>query len=60
VGLRYSVSPLDPCILNDLVDRPNRVSDSDGDFLLIEAAESLPTWISPSNSQNRVRPSSYW
>ncbi|KAI9144712.1 SGT1 protein-domain-containing protein [Paraphysoderma sedebokerense] len=30
------------------------VTDSDGEFLLIEAAEVLPNWINPSNSQNRV------
>ncbi|KAG9314597.1 SGT1 protein-domain-containing protein [Chiua virens] len=29
-------------------------SDSDGEFLLIEAAESLPHWVSPSNATNRV------
>ncbi|KAK9112928.1 hypothetical protein Scep_020447 [Stephania cephalantha] len=31
-----------------------RVWDSDGDFLLIEAAYSLPRWINPDNSLNRV------
>ncbi|KAF8489579.1 SGT1 protein-domain-containing protein [Gautieria morchelliformis] len=30
------------------------VFDSDGDFLLIEAAEHLPAWVTPSNSENRV------
>ncbi|KAJ3750022.1 SGT1 protein-domain-containing protein [Lentinula detonsa] len=30
------------------------VSDSDGDFLLIEAADVLPRWVKPTNSQNRV------
>ncbi|KAH6917569.1 SGT1 protein-domain-containing protein [Coprinopsis sp. MPI-PUGE-AT-0042] len=30
------------------------VFDSDGEFLLIEAAEVLPHWVSPSNSENRV------
>ncbi|KAL5534603.1 hypothetical protein ACEPAG_1066 [Sanghuangporus baumii] len=30
------------------------VYDSDGEFLLIEAAEYLPSWITPSNSENRV------
>jgi len=34
------------------------VLDSDGEFLLIEAAEALPSWVKPSNSENRVRPSS--
>ncbi|KAJ2928898.1 hypothetical protein H1R20_g8201, partial [Candolleomyces eurysporus] len=31
------------------------VYDSDGEFLLIEAAEGLPSWVQPSNSENRVR-----
>ncbi|KAF5384722.1 hypothetical protein D9757_006218 [Collybiopsis confluens] len=31
-----------------------RISDSDGEFLLIEAAEALPKWVKPSNSENRV------
>lgn len=31
------------------------IFDSDGEFLLIEAAESLPAWVSPSNAENRVR-----
>ncbi|KAJ7919076.1 SGT1 protein-domain-containing protein [Mycena leptocephala] len=30
------------------------VFDSDGEFLLIEAADALPTWVTPSNSENRV------
>ncbi|KAJ7275372.1 SGT1 protein-domain-containing protein [Mycena haematopus] len=30
------------------------VFDSDGEFLLIEAADALPTWITPTNSENRV------
>ncbi|KAJ7456639.1 SGT1 protein-domain-containing protein [Mycena latifolia] len=30
------------------------VFDSDGEFLLIEAADSLPTWVTPANSENRV------
>ncbi|EJD04343.1 SGT1-domain-containing protein [Fomitiporia mediterranea MF3/22] len=30
------------------------VFDSDGEFLLIEAAEYLPSWVTPSNSENRV------
>lgn len=34
------------------------VSDSDGEFLLIEAAEVLPSWVTPSNAENRVRTSS--
>lgn len=34
---------------------PISVSDSDGEFLLIEAAEFLPGWLNPSNATNRVR-----
>ncbi|GBE78093.1 hypothetical protein SCP_0109750 [Sparassis crispa] len=30
------------------------VFDSDGEFLLIEAADSLPSWVTPSNAENRV------
>ncbi|RIB04967.1 SGT1 protein [Gigaspora rosea] len=30
------------------------VSDNDGEFLLIEAAIQLPSWLNPSNSENRV------
>jgi hypothetical protein len=31
-----------------------QISDSDGEFLLIEAADYLPDWISPENSENKV------
>lgn len=31
-----------------------RIWDTDGEFLLIEAAFHLPRWINPDNSQNRV------
>lgn len=31
-----------------------RITDSDGCFLLIEAAEYLPRWVKPDNSENRV------
>lgn len=30
------------------------VNDTDGEFLLIEAAEHLPSWVTPSNAYNRV------
>ncbi|KAG9094035.1 hypothetical protein FS749_013255 [Ceratobasidium sp. UAMH 11750] len=30
------------------------VHDSDGEFLLIEAADALPSWITPENAENRV------
>ncbi|CAK4076188.1 unnamed protein product [Aphanomyces euteiches] len=31
-----------------------KVWDADGEFLLIEAAEALPSWLHPENSANRV------
>lgn len=31
------------------------IYDSDGEFLLIEAADALPSWVKPTNSENRVR-----
>ncbi|KAI0094564.1 SGT1 protein-domain-containing protein [Irpex rosettiformis] len=31
-----------------------RVFDTDGEFLLIEAADHLPDWVTPSNAVNRV------
>lgn len=30
------------------------VHDTDGEFLLIEAADVLPAWITPENAENRV------
>lgn len=30
------------------------IRDSDGEFLLIEAAHELPGWVSPDNAENRV------
>jgi hypothetical protein len=30
------------------------VRDTDGEFLLIEAANELPKWVTPSNAENRV------
>jgi hypothetical protein len=35
---------------------PYRIRDTDGDFLLIEAANHLPKWVTPTNAQNRVSP----
>lgn len=32
-----------------------RVNDSDGEFLLIEAADYLPKWADPEICENRVR-----
>lgn len=31
-----------------------RVIDSDGEFLLVEAAEALPKWLNPEVAENRV------
>ncbi|KAG0304150.1 hypothetical protein BGZ98_005873 [Dissophora globulifera] len=31
-----------------------RVQDNDGEFLLIEAADQIPSWLDPDNSENRV------
>ncbi len=31
-----------------------RVYDTDGEFLLIEAAKTLPKWLSPEIAENRV------
>ena len=31
-----------------------QVVDTDGEFLLIEAADVLPQWLTPENSENRV------
>ncbi|KAK9713150.1 hypothetical protein RND81_06G006900 [Saponaria officinalis] len=41
-------------ISRDFPDLCIRVWDSDGDFLLIEAAFHLPRWLNPENSENRV------
>ncbi|KAL8858408.1 MAG: hypothetical protein Q9178_005089 [Gyalolechia marmorata] len=32
----------------------SRVIDSDGEFLLVEAADTLPTWLNPEVAENRV------
>jgi len=32
----------------------DRVYDSDGEFLLIEAADYLPKWLNPDTAENRV------
>ena len=36
------------------------IRDTDGEFLLIEAADELPSWVTPDNAPNRVSPSSRW
>jgi SGT1 protein len=58
VAVRYVLSLL----IGELIAvQPSRsVSDSDGEFLLIEAAEALPAWLTPTNSENRVRPHCVW
>jgi hypothetical protein len=47
-----------PRKLIGLCDVINSVCDSDGEFLLIEAADALPSWVNPTNAENRVRVSS--
>jgi SGT1 protein len=32
----------------------NKINDSDGEFLLIEAAGTLPEWLEPEIAENRV------
>lgn len=41
-------------ISNKIPDAVISLCDNDGDVLLIEAALELPSWLDPSNSQNRV------
>lgn len=41
-------------ISNNFPDTIIQVSDNDGEFLLIEAAMDVPSWISPENCANRV------
>lgn len=38
-------------MFNDLV---IQINDSDGEFLLIEAADYLPKWLNPESAENRV------
>jgi hypothetical protein len=47
VYLLYKLSEMDPNLLITC-------DDSDGQFLLIEAANHLPKWLDPENSDNRV------
>ena len=53
VGCRCKVSVHAPHITN-FTNNTASVFDSDGDFLLIEAAEHLPSWVTPTNSENRA------
>lgn len=41
-------------ISSQVTDAVISISDNDGDVLLIEAALELPSWLDPSNSENRV------
>jgi hypothetical protein len=41
--------------ISSIINAPSSIYDSDGEFLLIEAAEELPSWVTPTNSENRVR-----
>lgn len=58
VGHRNKVRPSSPYSSFRVFKQHYRVSDSDGEFLLIEAAEVLPPWVTPSNAENRVRTNS--
>ena len=33
-----------------------KLQDTDGEFLLIEAAKALPRWLNPDVAENRVKP----
>jgi hypothetical protein len=46
VGLLYAISNAFPVVI--------QVFDSDGEFLLIEAADLLPKWLDPVTAQDRV------
>lgn len=46
VNLLYKISDAFPVII--------QVADSDGEFLLIEAANSLPKWLDPSSAEGRI------
>ena len=48
IGVRYA------CVFLTCVAINFRITDSDGEFLLIEAAKYIPKWINPENSEGRV------
>jgi len=50
----YTGCKTSECVLLQFSDVSVRVWDNDGDFLLIEAAYSLPKWLKPETSNNRV------
>lgn len=51
--VRYVIPVLAP-VFNKHLNNSISVRDSDGEFLLIEAADVLPAWITPENAENRV------
>jgi hypothetical protein len=55
VGLCHKVSQRLFFYRNPFSNYIHSIFDSDGEFLLIEAAEALPSWVKPSNTENRVR-----
>ncbi len=54
MGCRRQVCSIAPPKVTALISQCS-VFDSDGEFLLIEAAEELPSWVTPTNAENRVR-----
>jgi hypothetical protein len=42
-------------VTNEWHDAAVQIEDDDGEFLLIEAADALPNWVTPQNAANRVR-----
>ncbi|GAA5959919.1 hypothetical protein JCM8115_004905 [Rhodotorula mucilaginosa] len=41
-------------VTNEWHDAAVQIEDDDGEFLLIEAADALPNWVTPQNAANRV------
>lgn len=52
MSARSHYCPLITGLTNTLV--RGSIRDTDGEFLLIEAANELPSWVSPDNANNRV------
>lgn len=52
MSARSHYCPLITGLTNTLV--RDSIRDTDGEFLLIEAANELPSWVSPDNANNRV------
>ena len=53
-GRLLPVSPLAKLVIIFLFSPCGRIVDSDGEFLLVEAADSLPRWANPETCINRV------